>query len=90
MSNLTTANNKAANIDEFLTLEREYRKNKKWFMFWGVLKNDNGIDVLVKFKSFGFYNQIFELNDDGIDRSFGHQINKVGDLHSRIRNEINV
>ena len=76
-------------IDDLLKLEKEHRKAQKWLMFSGIVKKDNGETVKVQLKSFGDYNQIFRIGDDGINYCSGHSISKVKPMQEFIRNQIN-
>lgn len=76
-------------IADLLKLEQEHRKAQKWLMFSGDVTNDHGVTVHVQLKSYGFYNQIFRLNNDGIDYASSHSINKVGEMKKHITDTIN-
>ena len=75
-------------LADFLTLEREHRQAKKWFIFAGPVRNDKGAVVNVQIKSFGFYNQILHI-DDSVNLASGHSIDKVGKMHAFLSEEIN-
>lgn len=76
-------------IDDLLKLEKEYRSKGKWLMFSDNVQNDHGIVVPVQIKSFGFYNQILRINNDGIDYASSHAIDKVKPMQKHIRDTIN-
>lgn len=76
-------------IADLLKMEQEHRKAGKWLMFSGDVVNDHGVTIKVQLKSYGFYNQIFRLNDDGIDYASSHAISKVGDMKKHITDTIN-
>lgn len=77
-------------IDDLLQLEKEYRKKGKWLFFSEIITNDHGINVPVQLKSFGFYNQIFKINNLPTDYASSHTINKVKIMHEHIRKTINL
>lgn len=76
-------------IVDLLRLEQEHRKAGKWLIFSGEIVNDHGVTVKVQLKSYGFYNQIFRLNDDPVNYCSGHTISKVADMKKFITDTIN-
>lgn len=77
-------------IDDVLALEKKHRNQDKWFIFNDVVRNDNGFELAVQIKSFGFYNQILRVNGSDINYASGHTINKVKPMHEHLRKAINL
>lgn len=77
-------------IADLLKMEKEHRKDDRWLIFSGEIINDHGVPVKVQLKSHGFYNQIFKINDNGINYSSGHSISKVGEMKKFITEIINL
>ena len=78
-------------IKEFLKFEQYYRKNRKWFQFVGLVKNDHDKIVRVRIKSNGFYNQFLMFNDEStVNNCSGHTISSATKMHEFLRNKINI
>ena len=76
-------------ISDLLQIEQIKRKEKQWFPYSGPVLNDNGVTVKVQIKSFGFYNQVFRIGDDPVNRCSGHAINKATLMKKFITDTIN-
>ena len=76
-------------LSELLTLEKQSRKSNKWLIVNENVTNDKGENVHVQLKSFGFYNQIFQIDHNPVNYCSGHTIDKVGKMHMFIKAKIN-
>lgn len=76
-------------IKELLRQEQQQRKAQKWLQFAGIVKDDRGMPVFVRIKSYGLYLQIFKLGDSEVDHAAGHTLHKVSDLQKYVRDKIN-
>lgn len=81
----------AISIDDFLKLESERRKNNQWFVFSGWIKNDIDCLVYVECKSYGKYNQILRINNDGINYCFDHSMGRktIKELKNKYKSILN-
>jgi len=83
----------AITIDDFFRLESDSRRKDQWFIFVGWIKNDIDALIHVECKSHGKFNQILRINNDGINYSFGHTmerktIKELKDQYKSILNHI--
>lgn len=87
--NLQDMTEELLTIKEFLQLEREHRKAKKWWAGRYTVLNDHSVRVTVSVKYHEFYGQILRVNDDPVNYGTGHTIDKVSELHKHLRDTIN-